>query len=195
MRLNRRLLVPTSFCTTVPTLTAAAQASWNRCAERFSGRQAGSAEIGSLGQYRVGINSQRQKGKSTRKTPFPSRRTGFVTCKEKLFAEALWWWNTEPNPRPPRSSPESVRKPTVLVLDHSADLGCIRQIGMTANLAQFDAATGSQPTTQLAEQGVARIDKSYTPGYSSCIYCVCAQRRKPCATPPSIYGHCPRSET
>lgn len=46
-----------------------------------------------------------------------------------------WWWNTEPNPRPPRSSPESVRKPTVLVLDHSADLAGIRQIGMTANLA------------------------------------------------------------
>ena len=84
---------------------------------------------------------------------------------------------------------------TVPILDHSADLAGIRQIGMTVNLAQFDAATGSQPTTQLAEQGVARIDNSYTLGYSSCIYCVCTQRRKPCATPPLIYGHCPRSET
>ena len=46
----------------------------------------------------------------------------------------LQWWNTEPNPRP-RSSPESVRKPTVPILDHSADLADIRQIGMTANLA------------------------------------------------------------
>jgi hypothetical protein len=49
-------------------------------------------------------------------------------------AEGKWWWSTEPNPRP-RSSPESVRKPTVAILDHSADLADIRQIGMTANLA------------------------------------------------------------
>lgn len=101
---------------------------------------------------------------------------------------------TERNLRP-RSSPESVRKATDLILNHAADLADIRQIGMTANLAQFDAATGSQSTTPLAEQGVIRIDNSYTLGYSSCIYCVCTQRRKPCATPPLIYGHCPNSET
>jgi hypothetical protein len=45
------------------------------------------------------------------------------------------------------------------------------------------------------EQGVSRIDNSYTLGYSLYIYCVFTQRRKPCATPLLIYGHCPRSET
>ena len=47
--------------------------------------------------------------------------------------------NTEPNPRP-RSSPESVRKATVPILEQTADLTGIRQIGMAANLARFDAA-------------------------------------------------------
>ncbi len=47
----------------------------------------------------------------------------------------------------------------------------------------------------IAEQGVSRIDNSYTLGYSSYIYCVFTQRRKPCATPLLIYGHCPSSET
>lgn len=50
-----------------------------------------------------------------------------------------WWWNTKPNPRP-RSSPESVHKTTVSVLEQTADLAGIRQIGMAANLALFDAA-------------------------------------------------------
>ena len=50
-----------------------------------------------------------------------------------------WWRNTEPNPRP-RSSPESVRKATVPILEQTADLAGIRQIEMAANLARFDAA-------------------------------------------------------
>jgi len=55
----------------------------------------------------------------------------------------LWWRNTEPNPRP-RSSPESVRKPTVPILDHSADLAGIRQIGRAAISPGSMLPTGSQ---------------------------------------------------
>jgi hypothetical protein len=40
-----------------------------------------------------------------------------------------------------------------------------------------------------------RIDNSYTSSYSLYIYCVFAERGKPCVTPLSIYGHCPLSET
>jgi hypothetical protein len=40
------------------------------------------------------------RAKSARKTPFPSRRTGFVTCKENVFAEGLWWSWGDLNPRP-----------------------------------------------------------------------------------------------
>ena len=47
---------------------------------------------------------------------------------------------------------------------------------------------------KIRGDGNQRIDNRYTDGYASCIYCVCIERRIPCAMPPSTYGHCPSNE-
>ena len=50
------------------------------------------------------------------------------------------------------SESESVRKHTVLILEQTADFSDIYQIEMAANLAQFDAAAGSQPSPNLLDK-------------------------------------------
>ncbi|MGI9134358.1 MAG: hypothetical protein ACR2I0_10525 [Rhodoferax sp.] len=39
------------------------------------------------------------------------------------------------------------------------------------------------------------IDNGYTLHHNLCIVCVCMNRRSPCVTPPSIFGHYPNSVT
>jgi hypothetical protein len=60
----------------------------------------------------------------------------------------LQWWNTEPNPRP-RSSPESVRKPAVTILDHSAIFAVVHPVKQAVKVAVFDMGKGSQSPSEV----------------------------------------------
>ena len=60
----------------------------------------------------------------------------------------MWWWNTEPNPRP-RSSPESVRKATVPILNHSAVFVVVRPVKQAVKVAVFDVGNGSQSPSDV----------------------------------------------
>lgn len=47
---------------------------------------------------------------------------------------------------------------------------------------------------QIRDDGNQCIDNRYTDSHTLCIYCQYIERRIPCATPPSIYGHYPSNE-
>ena len=73
---------------------------------------------------------------------------------DKGWDFTLWWRNTEPNPRP-RSSPESVRKDTVPILNHLAVFVGIRQIGRPPISPGSMLPTASQSLSEIASRTAA----------------------------------------